>query len=755
MGNGGPRALAAALLLALVAAALWLAAPGGAAAHANLASADPAPNSELATAPGRVIIWFTEPIEPGLSEIRVLDAAGRQVDRGDSAVDDLNPLAMSVGLGDVPDGTYTVAWSNVSTVDGHRVRGSFVFAAGQPLSGDPVATVDQPLLQSPLAPGLRWLALLGALTMLGGLTLELLVTRPVLYGAGASAARREAGRALAGRMRRLTWLALGVFAAASAGPLLLQTTITYEVSLGGVFGGPLWGILADTEWGNLWLWRMAAAGAFGAAFYGARFIVPSRPESGRRTAALALTLGLGGAVLWTWAMTSHGAATVEIRNLALAADFLHLAAAAFWIGALFHFVLGLPALRDLADLERRECLAGLVPRFSVAAALSVAVIVVTGAFSGWAQVTDVAALATPYGATLIAKVGLALPLLLLGGINLVWVRPRLRRDPAAGAWLRRLMWGEAALAALVLAAVGLLTSLEPARQVASRELAAAGQPLSFSDTVAGDRIGLEVSPGRVGANDLTVTLADRLGRPISNADEVTVRLVYLGASLGDDTLAAAPAGDGVYVRENAPLSIAGVWQAELAVRRPDAFDARTAFRFELLGAGAGGSAAILPEPATAYLLLGAGLLVLGLLFLGAGLPLGGWFSRAGAGVMTPGVAGAAAGLLLLFNAQLGLGGGEPLLNPFPPTPESLDLGAASYIQVCQTCHGDSGRGDGPAAAGLVPPPADLTIHVPLHSEADLFRFIRDGIPGTAMAPQGGRLGDAQIWHLVNYIRTLE
>ena len=97
-------------------------------------------------------------------------------------------------------------------------------------------------------------------------------------------------------------------------------------------------------------------------------------------------------------------------------------------------------------------------------------------------------------------------------------------------------------------------------------------------------------------------------------------------------------GDGRYVREDAQLSIAGVWQAELVVRRPDAFDARTAFRFEALSTGAAGSAAISPSPATAYLMLGAGLLVLGtMLFLAAGLPLGGWFSRSGAGVMTPGV----------------------------------------------------------------------------------------------------------------------
>ena len=45
-------------------------------AHANLASAQPAPDSVLDEAPTRVAIWFTEPIEPGLSDIRVLDAAG-------------------------------------------------------------------------------------------------------------------------------------------------------------------------------------------------------------------------------------------------------------------------------------------------------------------------------------------------------------------------------------------------------------------------------------------------------------------------------------------------------------------------------------------------------------------------------------------------------------------------------------------------------------------------------------------------------
>ena len=750
MGGQGRRFALTLASLVILLGVLWWVVPQDAAAHANLASSDPAPNSELDEAPAQIIIWFTEPIEPALSSIRVLDASGQQVDEGNSAVDDLNPLVMSVGLGDVPDGTYTVAWKNVSTVDGHRVRGSFVFAVGQPLSGAPVEMVKQPLLQSPFSPFLRWLVLLGALTMVGGLVLEVLVARPVLLAASASDAVRSAGNALVTRSHRLTQAALALLLVASIGQLLLLTTITHEVPLWDILDGPLWDTVTGTEWGEVWVWRMAAEIGFGLVLLGLR-----RTSELWQPAVRLLALALGCAALWTLTLTSHGAATVDIRSLAIAADFLHLAASAFWVGAVFHFALGVPLLRTLPEVERRECLADMVPRFSAVAAMSVAVIVVTGVFSGWAQVTVTEALGTAYGATLIAKVALVVPLLLLGGLNLVWVRPRLRRDSSSTEWLKRFLIGEAIIGILILAAVGLLTSLEPARQVASRDLAEQRQSISFSDTVAGDTIALEVSPGRIGSNDLTVTLTDRLGRPISGADEVMVRLVFLESDLGDDTLAAESLGDGAYLRGGAQFSIAGVWQAELVVRRPDAFDARTAFRFEVLGSGSAGSAAISPSPETAYLLLGAGLVVLGLLFLGAGLPLGGWFSRSGAVVMTPGIAGVAAGLMLLFNAQLGLGGAEALRNPFPPTPESLESGAATYSAVCESCHGMSGRGDGPAGAGLEPPPADLIIHVPLHSKSDLFRFIRDGIPGTAMVAQGERLTEEQIWHTVNYIRTLE
>ena len=37
-----------------------------------------------------------------------------------------------------------------------------------------------------------------------------------------------------------------------------------------------------------------------------------------------------------------------------------------------------------------------------------------------------------------------------------------------------------------------------------------------------------------------------------------------------------------------------------------------------------------------------------------------------------------------------------------------DAGAQLYVRWCASCHGADGRGDGPAAQALTPPPSDLT-----------------------------------------------
>jgi mono/diheme cytochrome c family protein len=72
---------------------------------------------------------------------------------------------------------------------------------------------------------------------------------------------------------------------------------------------------------------------------------------------------------------------------------------------------------------------------------------------------------------------------------------------------------------------------------------------------------------------------------------------------------------------------------------------------------------------------------------------------------------------------------------------------------CVTCHGATGKGDGPAAAALPPPkPADWTSSkVASETDGELFWKISNG---RGAMPPWKHLPDKDRWEIVNYIRTL-
>ena len=742
----------AGVLLAVVAALSWLLyTPESAAAHANLVRSEPVANEVLEGPPGRVVVWFTEEIEPAFSKIEVLDSGGSRVDAGDSTVDGNNPTVMSVSLPPIPSGSYTVAWKNVSTVDGHQVRGSFVFSVGEALDPSLAGPDERPLLESPAEPFIRWLVLLGVLTLAGGIVFALVVALPGIEAA-------SCGPQLSALLYRRWWAvtSAGVVAAAagSLAHLAVQASSVAEVGVVEALGGHVVTVLADTTWGRLWLLRALALAAVAASLAVAYVWAGAarRPSAG---VLLVAALPAGMMLLLSLSLASHAASTSAIRGPATLSDYLHLLASAAWGGGLAHFAsMAHVALRHAADSESNQLLRAITPRFSVVAGLSVGLLIVTGLYGYWAQVAIPAALDTPYGLTLLAKIAMVAPLLLLGAANVIIVRPRLACSRAAALWLRRLVAAEAALVVLVLLAVGYLTSLEPARQVAARE--GIGQPaaLSFEGASEGVRIGLTLEPAWVGPNSIAVDLEDRLDAPIANATDVQLTLSYLDLDLGEEPASAEHTGNGRYLLEEALIGIEGAWEIEVLVRRPDAFDARTAFRFEVSAAGAR-SASLSPSPITGMLLLGIELAAAGVVFLVVGLPLGGWYSRRSAAIMVVGLLFFAAGAVAFVNGQTGPGDDAVVRNPFPPDAESLAKGLAVYQSACQICHGEAGRGDGPGAVGLDPPPGDLVVHVPLHPDRELYRFIGEGIPGTAMAPLGDRLTEDEIWHVINYIQTFE
>jgi mono/diheme cytochrome c family protein len=90
----------------------------------------------------------------------------------------------------------------------------------------------------------------------------------------------------------------------------------------------------------------------------------------------------------------------------------------------------------------------------------------------------------------------------------------------------------------------------------------------------------------------------------------------------------------------------------------------------------------------------------------------------------------------------------------------LRLGRATYQHYCQTCHGETGAGDGFNAFNLDPHPHDLSdpAFQKKKTDADLADTIRRGGAGVGlsplMPPWGKTLSHAQIGQTILYIRSL-
>jgi methionine-rich copper-binding protein CopC len=91
----------------------------------------PARRAVLTRAPDRVQLWFSERLEPAFSRVTVTDASGQAVDRGDALVGPEDSTRLSVGLGRLTPGTYTVRF-RVLSVDGHVVESEFPFTLRGP-----------------------------------------------------------------------------------------------------------------------------------------------------------------------------------------------------------------------------------------------------------------------------------------------------------------------------------------------------------------------------------------------------------------------------------------------------------------------------------------------------------------------------------------------------------------------------------------------------------------------------------------------
>jgi mono/diheme cytochrome c family protein len=96
-----------------------------------------------------------------------------------------------------------------------------------------------------------------------------------------------------------------------------------------------------------------------------------------------------------------------------------------------------------------------------------------------------------------------------------------------------------------------------------------------------------------------------------------------------------------------------------------------------------------------------------------------------------------------------------LENPIQMTKASVENGMVIYEKNCAGCHGETGRGDGPLAGDLPEKPTDFTDTEMTkdHTEGELFYKTKEGV-GEYMPAYEDELTEEEIWHLVNYMKSI-
>jgi mono/diheme cytochrome c family protein len=95
-----------------------------------------------------------------------------------------------------------------------------------------------------------------------------------------------------------------------------------------------------------------------------------------------------------------------------------------------------------------------------------------------------------------------------------------------------------------------------------------------------------------------------------------------------------------------------------------------------------------------------------------------------------------------------------LANPVKDKPDAAKIGRSFYMQKCNACHGDEGRGNGWMSPSVGKPPTDLTsAMVQANTDGELFWKVTNG--RSPMPAHKVRFDDEQRWYIVTFLRTLK
>ena len=578
----------------------------------------------------------------------------------------------------------------------------------------------------------------------GGVMFWLAVWRPVYGGAADAATAPAAKRIRFGIIGGAALFALsGLTEAVRAAGEVVDISVPADV----------WLFLTASRYGQMGLLKAVLAPLFAALF----LLIQHRVSK----IGMACTGTVGLALVGAVSLTSHAAARADV--IPFISDIVHVLAAVVWGGGLLCFAV-LPWGMLRGDLAHHTPLIGrLVRRFSALALGATLATATTGAIATFLHVYGPEALTiTPYGRALLGKL-IAFALALgIAAAHLLVISPALTRQarrfaPDSAARnvhrLQVLVQIEAGLILCGMVLAGVLTTYTPAERpghIARQDWQRRVGPLDMR---------LAMSPTNdIGGVAFDVTVSARNGQPVPPASTVSLYMRMVDHDMGLSDMTAGPVGPGHYTAAGL-VSMAGDWQVQVTVQPPKSAALRATVDFTAdTGALDLGRlrrvepAAVLVSPLNILsCVLGVLLAALAVFMLWASqrrrLPL--WSAPVGLALFACGAA------LCLRVVLVDAYPTSYVTNPMPPNHAVVEHGATLFRTHCMPCHGPTGRGDGPAAAALDAPPADLTAeHVDDHTDGDIFWWLTYGMAGTAMPGFEHTLSDTERWQLIRFVRSL-
>lgn len=412
-----------------LAAAGALAAPGAALAHATLLSAAPAAQSTLDRAPSEVRLRFSQPVVIADGAIQVLSEDGSAHARPARVADDGRVVVAAV-TGLRTGAAYTVRW-RVTSGDGHSPSGVFTFGVG---------VAPPPPTEAVGARGTTWRddvarwALFAAIALVIG---PLAVRLVVLRGRVPDPLEHRTHLVTAGAA--LAVINVGIVA------FVIRASNALQLPFGDLLYGDLQPFAQKTRFGIAFLVLMVGFGVV----FGLLLVAWVFDRAAPRVAALGLSIALVSGL----SLSGHQGTEPGAGWLSALVDWLHLVAAAVWVG-------GVAALAFLVWPSAPELRKRAFVGFSRLAVVLVGVLVAGGVYLAVERLAAPSDLwTTGYGRILLLKLGVVAVALLWGAVHHLVVRPRVEAGAAVRA--RPSLAGETAVALVVLLVAAALTNASP------------------------------------------------------------------------------------------------------------------------------------------------------------------------------------------------------------------------------------------------------------------------------------------------------